>query len=102
MAQMTRSAMMASKTSPSIRTCHSHAHVEDVVTSSVKVIVGVIQPVLPNGAEQVELECIFERFGLVLDPRWNVQHLALADRDFLSADQKPERALENASHLIAF
>ena len=41
-------------------------------------VVGAIEPVLPDRAEDVELEGVLERFGLVLDPRRNVQHFAFA------------------------
>src|SRR5205823_12822020 len=37
----------------------------------------------------------------MLDPRWDVQHLALADGDLLTTDQKPERALQDVGHLLA-
>src|SRR5882757_3025211 len=66
-----------------------------------QVVVGVIEPVLPDGAEDVELECVFERFGLVLDARGNVQHLALTERDLHAADEKLQRALQHISHLFA-
>src|SRR2546427_1490816 len=69
--------------------------------SSMKVIVCMIQPVLPDRAEQIELERVLQRFGLMLDPRRNVQHFALAHRDFLAADQELERALQDVRHLLA-
>jgi hypothetical protein len=33
-----------------------------------KVAIRVIQPVLPYWTEDIELECVVERFGLVADP----------------------------------
>src|SRR6185295_6179104 len=66
-----------------------------------EIVVGVIEPVLTNRAEDVELERIFQRLGLVLDPRRDVQHLALADDDFLAGDQELQRALQEVGHLLA-
>ncbi len=48
-----------------------------------QIVVGVIEPVLADGAEDVELERVFERFGLMLDARGNVQHFPFAQRDLL-------------------
>ena len=47
-----------------------------------------VQPVVPNGAEEVELERVVERLGLVLHPGRDVQDLALANRDLLAVDQE--------------
>src|SRR5207245_2496798 len=69
--------------------------------SSLKIIIGVIEPVLTDRAEQIELEGVLERLGLVLDPGRDVQHLAFADGDFLAADQKLERTLQDVGHLLA-
>src|SRR2546423_13761015 len=60
-----------------------------------------IEPVLPNRAEQIELERVFERLRLVLDPRRNVQHLALTHGNLFAGDQKLERALQDVGHLLA-
>ena len=35
---------------------------------AVKIRVGVVEPVLTNGTEQIELERVIERFRLVFDP----------------------------------
>ena len=53
------------------------------------------------GAEQVELEGVLDRLGLVFDPRRDVQHLAFADRDLFARDQEAERALQDVGHLFA-
>ena len=53
-----------------------------------QVVVGVIQPVLADWAEDVELERVFERFGLMWNARGNVQDFSLAERDLLTADEK--------------
>src|SRR6516225_8315648 len=37
----------------------------------------------------------------MFDPRRNVEHLALADRNLLAADEEPERALQDVGHLLA-
>src|SRR5438874_8271657 len=69
--------------------------------SAVEIIVGVIEPVLANRAEHIELECILERFGLVLDPRRDVQQLTFAHDELLAADQELQRALQDVGHLLA-
>src|SRR5438034_11087312 len=69
--------------------------------SPMKVCVRMIEPVLPDRAEDVELERVLERLRLMLDPRRDVQHLAFADRDLLAADVELERALKNVGHLLA-
>src|SRR6185295_4517499 len=44
---------------------------------------------------------VVERFGLMLDPRRDVEDLPLADGDFLAADQELQRALQDVGHLLA-
>ena len=61
-----------------------------------------VEPVPADGTEQVELEGIFERFGLMLDPGRDVQHLAFPHGDFLAADEKLQCALQHVGHLLAF
>ena len=63
--------------------------------------IGVIQPVLADRAEQVQLERVVERLGLVLDPGRDVQHFPFAHGDFLAVDQELERALQHVGHLLA-
>jgi len=79
----------------------AHAH-GGATAALVKVIVGVIQPVLTDWAEHVHLQRVLERFRLVLDPRRNVEHFAFADRDLFSTNQEAERALQDVGHLLAF
>src|SRR5579864_5616527 len=69
--------------------------------SAVKVVVRVVQPVLPDRAEHIELEGVLDGLGLVLDPRRDVQHLALADGNLLAANVESERALQDVGHLLA-
>src|SRR5678816_3577964 len=45
----------------------------------VEIRVGVVQPVLPDRREEIQLERVVEGFGLVLDPRRDVQDLAFAN-----------------------
>src|SRR3954454_8640111 len=69
--------------------------------SALEIVVGVIEPVLPDRTEHVELEGVFDRLGLVLEPRRNVQQLALADDDLFAADEELQRALQDVGHLLA-
>ena len=48
-----------------------------------KIIIRMIEPILPNRTEQIEFERVFECLGLVLDPRRNVKDLAFARSLFL-------------------
>src|ERR1051326_5682061 len=66
-----------------------------------EVTVSMIEPVLANRTEDVELECVLERLGLMFHPRRDVQHFALAHRDFLARDDELQRALQNVGHLLA-
>ena len=68
---------------------------------SPEVVVGLIQPVLPDRTEDVERKGVVERLGLMLDPRGNMQHLAFAHGDLLAADEELERALQDVGHLLA-
>src|SRR5262245_332565 len=68
---------------------------------AVEIGVGVIQPVLADRAEQIELERVVEGLGLVLDPRRDVEHLPLADGDFLAGDEELQRSLQHVGHLLA-
>ena len=68
---------------------------------AVEVGVGAVQPVLADRAEQVQLEGVVERLGLVLHPGRDVQHLSLADGDLLAADQELQRPLQHVGHLLA-
>src|SRR5262249_4261265 len=67
----------------------------------VEIRVGVIEPVLADGREQIQLERVVERLRLVLNPRRNVQDLAFADGDFLARDQELERPLQDVRDLLA-
>jgi hypothetical protein len=60
-----------------------------------------IQPVLTEGAEEIELERVLEGFGLMGNPRRDVQHFTLAQRDLLAAYKESECALEHVRHLLA-
>src|SRR5262249_53519137 len=71
-------------------------------SSSMKVVVRMAQPVLPNRAEHVELERIIECLCLMPDPRRYVQNFACADDNFSPADQKLEGTLQDVRHLLAF
>src|SRR4249919_2892903 len=66
-----------------------------------EIVVGVIEPVLPDRAEDVELEGVLERLRLVLDPRRDVEYLAFAHGDLVAADQEFQRALEDVGDLLA-
>src|SRR5262249_20800635 len=67
---------------------------------TMEVIVNMIEPILTDRAEQIQLEDILERLGLMLDPRRDVQHFAFTDGDFLAADQELQRALQDVHHLL--
>src|SRR5450756_2940514 len=63
-----------------------------------------LKPVFADGAEYVEIECVFERHGAVRHARGNAQHLPLSDHDLPAADLELQRALEDAvsyTHLRA-
>src|SRR6185436_13030978 len=66
-----------------------------------KVIVGVIQPVLADRTEHVELEGVLEGLRLMLHPRRDVQHLTLTDGNLFAADQELEHALQDVGHHLA-
>src|SRR5262245_2730237 len=70
-------------------------------TSSLKIIIRSIDPVLADRAEHIEHEGIIEGFNLVRDGRWNMQHLAFAHGDFLPSDQHLQGTLEHVGHLLA-
>ena len=76
-----------------------------IATSSpvLEVAVGVIEPVLANGAEDVDVERVLERLGLVRHVGRNVEYLSRADDDFLlaiDADPELERALDDPGDLL--
>src|SRR6185436_8589777 len=70
-------------------------------SGTLKVGVGVVEPVLAYRAEKIQLEGVVERLGLMLYPRGNVDHFAFADGDLLAPDQELERTLEHVGHLLA-
>src|SRR5581483_10696905 len=72
-----------------------------VISSSTSVFVRPVEPLLPHGTEDVELERIFEGFCLMRDARRDVQDIALADRDFFPGDEELQRALKHLNHLLA-
>src|ERR1035437_7999361 len=54
-----------------------------------------LKPVLADGAEDVEIERVFERHGAVRYVAGNAQHLPLSDHDFPTPDLELQRALED-------
>src|ERR1035437_2336110 len=60
-----------------------------------------LEPVFADGAEYVEIECVFERHGAVRHARGNAQHLPLSDHDLPAADLELQRALEDVGDLFA-
>src|ERR1035438_5089813 len=65
--------------------------------------VGVVfgQPVVPDGAEDVEIEGVFQRHRGVRYVRRDAQHLAGGHHDRLAFDRKSPRAFQNVSDLFA-
>src|SRR5467141_1445788 len=121
MAQKTTSAMTMRRTSPNIQSSQGHkghrgagvvcrfCHLDREIrkrlptpdSSSMEIIVRVIEPILPNRAEHIELEGVLEGFSLMLDPRRDVQHFAFPDGHLFTADEKLQRALQDVRHLLA-
>jgi hypothetical protein len=65
--------------------------------------VGLVEPVLARRIEDVDVECILERFRLVVDVGRNGEHLAGADDDdlgFILADPELERTLDDVRDLL--
>src|SRR6476646_4926325 len=58
----------------------------------VEVIVGLVQPVLTDRAEEIQLERVLEGLRLVFHPGGDVEHLPFAHGDLLAGDQEFERA----------
>src|SRR5829696_3598072 len=78
------------------------AHVScGALSGALKIRVGMIEPILPDGAEQIELERVVERLRLMLHPGRDVKDFALANRDLLAVDQELEGALQHVGHLLA-
>src|SRR6185369_3601386 len=70
--------------------------------SAPQVGVVLLEPVFADGAEDVEIERVFERHGAVRYVGRNAQDLSLADHDVAAADLELERALEDVGDLFAF
>src|SRR3712207_8002466 len=66
-------------------------------TTLFRSVIRPIQPVLPDRAEDVHLERVVERLGLVRYPRRDVQHFPFTHRDLFTVDQ--ERSEEHTSEL---
>src|SRR6267378_168168 len=65
-----------------------------------QIVVGLVQPVLARGIEDVEVHRIFESPGLVRHVRRYAQHFAGANDDLLAIDGKLQRAFEDVAHLL--
>src|ERR1017187_911184 len=69
--------------------------------SPAQVSVVLLEPVVADGAEDVEIERVFQRHGTVRHVGGNAQHLPLAHHDFAAADLEAERALKDVGDLLA-
>src|ERR1035441_5319929 len=69
--------------------------------SPAQVSVVFLEPVLADGAEDVEVERVCERHGAVRHVRGNAQDLPFSDQDHPAADLELERAFENIGDLLA-
>src|ERR1035441_4799302 len=69
--------------------------------SPAQVSVVFLEPVLADGAEDVEVERVCERHGAVRHVRGNAQDLPFSDHDHAAADLELERAFENIGDLLA-
>src|ERR1019366_2230767 len=65
------------------------------MASPAEVSVVFLEPVVADGAEDVEVECILERHGAVRRVRGDAQHLSLADHDHAPLDLELERAFQD-------
>src|SRR5947207_13140340 len=70
--------------------------------SGPQVGVVLLEPVLTDGAEDVEIQRVFESDSAVRHVGGNAQDLSLADYDVTAADLELERTLEDVGDLFAF
>src|SRR6266513_213548 len=71
--------------------------------SAPQVIIFLVQPILPRWTEDIDIESLFERFGLVRNVRGDVQYFSSLDGDLLGsvfANPEFERALEDVRQLL--
>src|ERR1017187_2713239 len=69
--------------------------------SPAQVSVVFLKPVFADGAEDVEVQGVFESHGAVRHVGGNSQHLTLSHDDFAAADFELERTLEDICDLLA-
>src|ERR1051326_751084 len=67
-----------------------------------QIVVVFLQPVMPDGAEDVQVERVLEGDRHVRHVGRNVQYLPFVDHNLLAADLEFERAFQNVSDLLAF
>ena len=69
------------------------AHSSTGWASASKVIVGLVDPILSNRAEDVDRERILEHLDLVLDPTWNLEHVTFAENNLAPIDRELQSRL---------
>src|SRR5688500_13117647 len=68
-----------------------------------QIAVGLVEPVLPRRAEDVDIERVLESLRLVRHVRWDVQYLARRDDQLVAsslADPEAQRSLEDVGELL--
>ena len=71
------------------------------MASASKVIVGLVDPILSNRAEDVDRERILEHLDLVLDPTWNLEHVTFAENNLAPIDRELQYAFQDLRNLLA-
>src|SRR5436853_3747959 len=66
-----------------------------------KISVVALEPVFANGAEDVEIERVFQSHGAVRHVGRDAQHLALAHHHLLALEFELQRPFENVRELLA-
>src|SRR5262249_43558259 len=66
-----------------------------------KVIVRLVDPILPNRTEDIDRESILEHLDLVLYPTWNLEHVTLAENNLPPIDRELQDAFQDLRNLLA-